>query len=167
MKTKFKGNPINVLGNFVSAGTKAPNFKLTKGDLSDFNLDDAKGKRILINIFPSLDTSVCAISVRKFNQLAAQMKNTLLLCVSRDLPFAQSRFCAAEGIENAIVLSDFRYNSTFGVDYGIMMQDGPLGGLFARSVVIIDENQNIIYSAMNSEITEEPDYESALNALAK
>ena len=165
MNTKFKGSPVNVAGEFVKAGAKAPNFELSKGDLSTFKLADGKGKRLLLNIFPSLDTSVCAMSVRKFNALAAEMKNTLVLCISKDLPFAQSRFCAAEGIKNVMTLSDFRYNSKFGEDYGVEMKDGPLGGLFARSIVIIDENGKVIYSAMTKDITEEPDYESALNAL--
>lgn len=165
MNTKFKGVPVNLAGKFPKAGTKAPDFKLSRGDLGDFSMDAAKGKRILLNIFPSLDTPVCAVSVRRFNTLAAQMKNTLVLCVSRDLPFAQSRFCAAEGIENAVLLSDFHYGSRFGEDYGVVMTDGPLGGLFARAVIIIGPDGKVVYSAMTSDITEEPDYASALAAL--
>ena len=167
MNTKFKGSPVNVAGEFVKAGAKAPNFELSKGDLSTFKLADGKGKRLLLNIFPSLDTSVCAMSVRRFNQLASQMENTQVLCVSRDLPFAQSRFCTAEGIANVTVLSDFHYKSAFGDDYGVVMTDGPLNGLFARSVVIIDENGNVVYSAMTADITDEPDYDSAMKALSK
>ena len=165
MNTKFKGIDVSVAGNLIEIGARAPSFRLSKGDLGDFKLEDAGGKKLLLNIFPSIDTPVCAMSVRKFNALAAEMKNTLVLCSSKDLPFAQSRFCAAEGIKNVMTLSDFRYNSKFGEDYGVEMKDGPLGGLFARSIVIIDENGKVIYSAMTKDITEEPDYESALNAL--
>ena len=164
--TKFKGAPVCVAGNFVKPGMKAPDFLLSTGDLKDFSLAQAGGKKVLMNIFPSLDTSVCALSVRRFNRLAAEIENAVVLCVSRDLPFAQSRFCAAEGIENVVMLSDFRYKSAFGEDYGVVMKDGPLGGLFARSVVIIGTDGNIAYSAMNGEITEEPDYDAALKALA-
>ncbi len=165
--TNFKGKTVNVAGEFVRAGMPAPNFLLSKGDLSSFCLADAKGARLLLNIFPSLDTPVCAISVRKFNMLASQLENTKVLCISRDLPFAQKRFCASEGIENVIALSDFHYASTFGSDYGVAMTDGPLCGLFARAVVVIDENGKILYSKMNSEIGEEPDYSEALKVLSK
>ena len=165
-KTQFKGQPVSVAGTFVKAGAKAPDFSLVKRDLSRFALADGKGKRLVLNIFPSVDTSVCAMSVRKFNELAAKMKNTQVLCISKDLPFAQSRFCAAEGIENVVTLSDFHYTSQFGNDYGVLMTDGPLSGLFARSVVVIDETGKVIYSQMVSDIVNEPDYDAALAALS-
>lgn len=166
-KTKFKGAPVSVAGTFVTAGMKAPDFSLTGEDLSRFTLADGKGRKLLLNIFPSIDTSVCSMSVRKFNELASKMKDTLVLCISKDLPFAQSRFCAAEGIKNVITLSDFHYTSRFGNDYGVLMTDGPLSGLLARSVVIIDQAGNIAYSNMVSDIVDEPDYDGALKALEK
>lgn len=164
-KTTFKGAPVSVFGKFITAGCKAPDFSLTKGDLSKFTLADGKGKRLLLNIFPSIDTSVCSKSVREFNQLASQMKNTLVLCISKDLPFAQTRFCAAEGIANVITLSDFHYASRFGEEYGVLMTDGPLSGLLARAVVILDENGKVIYSDMAHDIVNEPDYAKALAQL--
>ena len=164
--TKFQGNPVNVAGSFVKPGMKAPDFSLTAGDLGRFTLADGKGKRLLLNIFPSIDTGVCAMSVRKFNELAAKMDNTLVLCISKDLPFAQGRFCAAEGIDHVKTLSDFHYASTFGKDYGVLMTDGPLSGLLARSVVIVDEAGKVIYSEMVPDIVKEPDYDGALKALA-
>ena len=164
--TKFKGTPVNVAGSFVKPGAKAPDFSLTTGDLGRFTLADGKGKRLLLNIFPSIDTGVCAMSVRKFNELAAKMDNTLVLCISKDLPFAQGRFCAAEGIDHVKTLSDLHYASTFGKDYGVLMTDGPLSGLLARSVVIIDAAGKIVYTEMVSDIVKEPDYDSALKALA-
>ncbi len=164
--TKFQGNVVHVAGKFIAVGEKAPAFSLIGGDLSHFSLADGAGKRLLLNIFPSIDTSVCSLTVRKFNQLAAQMKNTLVLCISKDLPFAQSRFCAAEGIKNVKTLSDFHYASSFGKDYGVLMSDGPLSGLLARAVVVVDETGKVIYSEMVPEITTEPDYDAALKALA-
>lgn len=140
-------------------------FSLVKGDLSSFTLADAKGKFVVLNIFPSMDTGVCAASVRKFNQLAAGMENTLVLAISKDLPFAQGRFCTAEGIERVIPLSDYRYTSTFGKDYGVLMTDGPLCGLLARAVVILNPEGKVIYTQLVPEIVEEPDYEAALAAL--
>ncbi len=166
-KTKFQGTPVSVAGTFVTPGMKAPDFSLTKEDLSRFTPADAKGKKMLLNIFPSIDTPVCSASVRKFNEMAAGMEDTLVLCISKDLPFAQSRFCAAEGIRNVITLSDFHYGSTFGKDYGVLMTDGPLSGLLARAVVIIDRDGKIAYSDMVSEIVNEPDYDRALEALKK
>ena len=164
-KTAFSGTPVPVEGVFAVAGRKAPDFRLVKGDLSDFSLRDCAGKRVLLNIFPSLDTEICALSVRKFNEMASGMKNTLVLCVSRDLPFAQGRFCTAEGLQNVIPLSDFRGDSTFGKDYGVLIAGGPLRGLFARAVVILDESGRIVYAQMSPEITEEPDYQRALAVL--
>lgn len=136
-KTAFQGSPVTLAGEFVQVGAQAPDFSLVKGDLTSFTLADVKGKYALLNIFPSMDTGVCAASVRKFNQLASQMGNTVVLAISKDLPFAQGRFCTAEGIENVIPLSDYRYTSDFGEKYGVLMSDGVLCGLLARAVVII------------------------------
>jgi len=165
--TAFKGTPVKLAGKFVTPGMKAPDFSLTRNDLGRFSPADANGRKLLLNIFPSLDTQVCSLSVRKFNQLAAQMKGTLVLCISKDLPFAQSRFCGAEGIENVTTLSDFHYASHFGADYGVLMTDGPLSGLLARAVVIVDAAGNIAYSQLVPEIVNEPDYDDAIKALAK
>ncbi len=164
-KTAFQGTPVTLAGDFAEVGAPAPDFNLVKGDLSDFSLKDVKGKYILLNIFPSMDTGVCATSVRKFNTLAANLPNTVVLAVSKDLPFAQGRFCTAEGIENVIPLSDYRYTSDFGEKYGVLMTDGPLCGLLARAVVIISPEGKIIYTQLVPEITQEPDYEAALNAI--
>lgn len=164
-KTAFQGTPVTLAGEFVQTGVQAPDFSLVKGDLSSFTQADVKGKYALLNIFPSMDTGVCAASVRKFNQLASQMKDTIVLAVSKDLPFAQGRFCTAEGIENVISLSDYRYTSDFGEKYGVLMTDGPLCGLLARAVVIINPEGKVIYTELVPEITQEPDYEKALAAL--
>lgn len=163
--TTFKGNIVHLLGRFIATGEVAPQFQLVKGDLSPFSSDTCKGKYLVLNIFPSIDTGVCATSVRKFNQLAASLPNTTVLCISRDLPFAQSRFCAAEGIENVIVLSDFRRECTFGKDYGVEMSDGPLAGLLARAVVVISPDGKVSHAQLVSEITTEPDYEAALKQI--
>jgi thiol peroxidase len=165
MKTKLKGNEVNLIGEFIQKGIVAPDFSLCKGDLSKYTLSEGKGKYLLLNIFPSIDTAVCSASVRKFNQMAAKMDNTLVLCISKDLPFAQSRFCSAEGIQNVISLSDFHYTSSFGKDYGVLIADGAMSGLLARAVVIISPDGKVIYSQLVPEITTEPDYESALKAL--
>lgn len=160
----LKGNTIHVGGQFPQTGSQAKDFTLVKSDLSELSLNSLKGKKVVLNIFPSLDTAVCAMSVRKFNELAAKMSNTVVLAVSKDLPFAHARFCTTEGIENVTGLSAFR-NSSFGEDYGITMTDGPLAGLFARAVVIIDEDGKIQYTELVPEITQEPDYEKALKKL--
>lgn len=165
-QTKFKGSPVAIDGNFIAAGQVAPQFQLISAELAPVSLADFKGKNVVLNIFPSIDTGVCALSVRKFNLLASAQPNTVVLCISRDLPFAQSRFCAAEGVENIVVLSDFRRDSSFGADYGVQMADGPLAGLLARAVVIINPDGEVIYSRMSPEITEEPDYTAAISALA-
>ena len=165
MTTKFKGNTVHLDGQFIAAGAAAPDFALVKGDLSTFTLADCRGKHVVMNIFPSIDTGVCATSVRKFNQLAASLPDTVVLCISRDLPFAQSRFCAAEGIAGVTTLSDFRRTSTFGTDYGVQMADGPLAGLLARAVVVIAPNGKVAYSQLVPEITTEPDYEATINAI--
>lgn len=166
-KTAFQGVPVSLAGEFIAVGAQAPEFSLVKGDLSSFTLADIKGKYAILNIFPSMDTGVCAASVRKFNKLAAGMDNTVVLAISKDLPFAQGRFCTAEGIENVIPLSDYRYTSDFGEKYGVLMTDGVLCGLLARAVVIINPEGKVIYTELVPEITQEPDYDAALAALKK
>lgn len=162
----LKGNKLHTSGNLPLIGKKAPEFTLVKSDLSELKSSDLKGKRIVLNIFPSLDTSVCATSVRKFNQLASQMKNTVVLAISKDLPFAQGRFCTVEGIDNLVALSAFR-SPEFGKEYGVELIDGPLSFLLARSVVVLDENSNVIYEELVPEITEEPNYNAVLDILKK
>lgn len=163
--TKFKANTVHLDGSFITTESVAPHVSLIKGDLSTFTLDDCKGKYVVMNIFPSIDTGVCATSVRKFNQLAASLPETVVLCISRDLPFAQGRFCGAEGIDNVILLSDFRRDCTFGTDYGVQMSDGPLAGLLARAIVVIAPTGKVIYTELVPEITTEPDYEAALRSI--
>ena len=162
--TKFKGNPVHVDGHFPEVGDKAPVLRLVAGDLSEKSLADFTGKRKLLNIFPSVDTGVCAASVRHFNKDAAGLSNTVVLCISADLPFAQGRFCGAEGIENVVMLSTMR-GREFLRDYGVAMTDGPLAGLAARVVVVLDEHDKVIHAQMVDEITHEPDYDAALKAL--
>ena len=154
--TNFKGNPVQTNGELPKVGTKAPDFKLVKGDLSEVTLSDFAGKKLILNIFPSIDTGVCATSVRKFNKIASE-KGITVLCVSKDLPFAASRFCGAEGLNDVITVSDFRYNN-FATDYGVLMTDGPLSGLCARAVVALDENGVVTYTELVPEITTEPQY---------
>jgi thiol peroxidase len=158
------GNPINTNGALPTVGTMAPDFKLIKNDLSTATLADFAGTTLVLNIFPSIDTGTCATSVRKFNEKASDLTNTKVLCISRDLPFAQKRFCGAEGLDNVINLSDFK-DGSFGKDYGLEMTDGALSGLHSRVVLIIDANQKIIYAEQVPEIADEPNYEAALNAL--
>jgi len=167
MTVLFKGIIVTLLGTFVTPGTKAPDFNLVKNDLSEYTLNENKGKYVVLNIFPSLDTGVCAMSVRRFNEMAAALPNTTVLCISKDLPFAQSRFCTVEGIENVVPLSDFRNNSSFGEAYGVLMKDGPLQGLLARAVVVINPQGEIIYSELVPEITQEPNYEAVLKVIPK
>ena len=164
--TKFNGAVISLAGDFVKEGDMAPDFHLTKSDLGGFYLSDAKGKNVVLNIFPSLDTSVCAASVRKFNKMAAELPNTQVLCISKDLPFAHQRFCSAEGIKNVITLSDFRYPD-FGENYGVLMADGPLYGLLARAVVVVNPEGKVIYTELVPEIGMEPNYEAVLKVLKK
>ena len=159
--TKFKGQPVKIIGEFIKVGTVAPDFELVKTDLSSFFLKDLKGKNVILNIFPSLDTSVCATSVRKF---AASLPDTVVLAISKDLPFAHARFCTTEGIENVIPLSDFRF-SDFDESYGVRMADGPLGGLLARAVVIVGKDGKVAYTELVPEITQEPDYDKAIEAV--
>ncbi|MBP6635753.1 MAG: thiol peroxidase [Paludibacter sp.] len=154
----FKGSAVNTNGNLPAVGSQAPDFKLVGAGLNEISLADFKGKRVVLNIFPSIDTGVCAASVRNFNKWASGNDNAVVICVSKDLPFAASRFCGAEGLENVITASDFRYNN-FATDYGVLMTDGPLAGLMARSVVAIDENGKVVYNQLVPEIVEEPNYE--------
>ncbi len=162
-ETKFNGMPVKLAGEFVRKGMVAPEFVLSKGNLESFGKQDIGGKFAVLSIFPSLDTTVCANAVRKFNRMAASIPDTLVLAISRDLPFAQQRFCTTEGIEHVIALSDFHLGSTFGKDYGVQMLDGPLNGLFARAVVVIEPHGKIAYCELVSEITQEPDYSAALS----
>lgn len=160
----LKGNAINTSGNLPVKGCRAPDFLLVKSDLSTQKLSDITGKKIILNIFPSLDTSVCATSVRKFNLLAAGMTNTIVLAISKDLPFAHNRFCTTEGITNVVTLSGFR-DTAFGKAYGVDIIDGPMAGLYARSIVVINDSGHVVYNQLVPEITQEPDYDSALKAL--
>ena len=163
-KITLKGNSIQTAGNLPAIGSQAPDFKLTKTDLSDATLKDFAGKKVILNIFPSLDTSVCAASVRKFNSEAEKLPNTVVLCVSRDLPFAHSRFCTTEGIKNVISLSELRDDS-FSKAYGVKIVDGPLAGVLSRAVVVLDTTGKVVYAEQVPEITQEPDYAAALNAV--
>jgi len=158
------GNPVNTNGELPKAGAKAIDFKLIKEDLSEVTLSDFAGSRLILNIFPSIDTGTCAASVRNFNKLASEMNNTKVLNVSRDLPFAQKRFCGAEGIENVINLSDFK-DGAFGKNYGVEFVDGKLAGLHSRAIVVIDENGVITHTEQVAEIVDEPNYEAALAVL--
>jgi thiol peroxidase len=163
-KITLKGNPVNTSGNLPLKGTLAPDFNLVKSDLGQLTLSELKGKRLILNIFPSLDTSVCAMSVRKFNQLAAGKINAVVLAISKDLPFAHKRFCTTEGINNVVTVSGFR-DFSFGKLYGVDIIDGPMAGLYARSVVVVDETGKVIYTQLVPEITQEPDYDPAIAVL--
>jgi len=160
----FKGTPVNTNGVLPKVGSKAPDFSLTAGDLSNKKLVDFAGKKVILNIFPSVDTGTCASSVRAFNQKVASLENTVVLCISKDLPFAQGRFCAAEGLENVITLSQYK-DSNFSDSYGVIFTDGPLEGLLSRAVVVLDENSNVIYAEQVAEIVDEPNYDAALAVL--
>ena len=159
----FKGNAVNTVGSLPAVGDTAKNFTLVGTDLSDASLSDYEGKNVILNIFPSINTGVCAESVRKFNKEAASLVNTVVLCISKDLPFAQSQFCGAEGIDNVIMLSDFR--TDFGNEYGVLMADGPLKGLLSRAVIVINSEGKVTYTEQVPEIGQEPDYEAALKAV--
>jgi thiol peroxidase len=160
----LKGNAINTLGSLPAVGSRAPEFTLTKGDLSDARLSDYKGQKVVLNIFPSIDTGTCAQSVRQFNEEAAELSNTRVLCISKDLPFAQARFCGAEGIENVEMLSDFR-DGNFGKAYALQFTDGPLFPLLSRAVIVLDADGNVVYTEQVPEIVDEPNYKAALEAL--
>jgi thiol peroxidase len=161
----FKGNPIDVSGSFPQKGQKAPDFKLVAKDLKDVSLADYAGKRKILNIVPSLDTQVCATSTRKFNEKAGSLPNTVVLVISADLPFASSRFCAAEGLNNVVTLSTMRSGREFMRSYGVEIASGPLTGVTARGVVVLDEKDNVVHSELVPEIAQEPNYDSALAAL--
>ncbi|WP_299620105.1 thiol peroxidase [uncultured Tenacibaculum sp.] len=160
----LQGNEIQTNGNLPELNSKAPDFKLVSTDLSVKSLENYSGKKLVLNIFPSVDTGTCATSVRNFNKEASQLDNTKVLCISRDLPFAHSRFCGAEGIENVEMLSDFA-TGDFGKNYGLEFTNGPLTGLHSRCIVVINENGEVSYTEQVSEIVDEPNYEAALKAL--
>ena len=159
----LQGNPIETIGELPAPGSQAPAFTLVQGDLSELTSESLVGKRVILNIFPSIDTPTCATSVRTFNQKAAALDNTVVGCVAADLPFALTRFCGAEGIENVKVGSTFR--STFGNDFGVTFKTGPLVGLLSRAVVVLDENGRVLHSEQVGEIADEPDYAAALTVL--
>ena len=161
--TKLGGNPVNTSGSLPATNSPVPSFTLVKDDLGELTANDLRGKRVVLNIFPSVDTPTCAKSVRKFNELAAAMNNTVVVCVSADLPFAQKRFCGAEGITNVQNASSFR--TDFGKVFGLNIVDGVLKGLLARAVVVLDESGKVKHTELVSEIANEPNYDAALAAL--
>ncbi|MDV7188069.1 thiol peroxidase [Lutibacter sp. TH_r2] len=163
-KITLKGNPFKTVGKLPKVGKKAPKFSLVKADLSKAKLKDFKGSKVVLNIFPSIDTGTCAASVRKFNEEAGKLENTKVLCISRDLPFAQARFCGAEGLDSVITLSDFA-KGKFGKAYGLTIENGPLANLHSRAIVILNEEGVVTYTQQVPEIVDEPDYEAALKAL--
>ncbi len=163
-KITLKGHEINTIGNLPKLGDLAPEFILVKNDLGEAKLSDYRGKKVILNIFPSLDTGVCAASVRKFNAELNNLENTVVLCISRDLPFAQARFCGAEGLDRVITLSEMR-GEDFSKAYGVKIIDGPMAGLMARSVVIINEEGKVTYTELVPEIVQEPNYNDALASL--
>jgi len=163
-KINFKGNPIDTQGDFPQAGDTAPDFKLIKADLSELSLSDLKGKKVIFNIFPSVDTAVCALQLKRFNQEVAQLDDVLLLFASMDLPFALNRFCSAEGIENAMTTSDFRHHS-LAENYGVKMTSGPLSELYARATLVLDADHKVVYSELVSDVVDEPDYDKAMAAI--
>lgn len=163
-KTALKGHEVNTVGDLPKVGSAAPNFNLVKSDLSEVSLSDYKGQKVILNIYPSVDTGTCAMSTVRFNKEAASLENTKIVCISNDLPFAFGRYCAAEGIDNLDTLSNFR-DQAFGNDYGVKMADGPLKGLCARAIVVVDEEGKVTHSQLVPEIVDEPNYEAALGAL--
>ncbi|WP_159813425.1 thiol peroxidase [Actinomyces sp. zg328] len=158
------GDPITTTGTLPAVGTEAPAFELVGADLAPVTSESLRGKRLVLNIFPSIDTGVCASSVREFNKRAASLGNTTVLCVSADLPFAHARFCGAEGIENVVTASSFR--STFGHDYGVTIADSPMAGLLSRAVVVLDPQGTVLHAEQVPEVAQEPDYEAAIAALS-
>jgi len=162
----LKGNPVEIGGNFPQQGQSVPDFKLADKTRADVSLANFAGKRKVLNIFPSIDTPTCAMSVRAFNQRAGSLENTVVLCISADLPFAQNRFCGAEGIENVQTLSTFRNTANFAESYGVAINDSSLAGLTARAVIVLDENNQVLHSELVSEITNEPNYDAAIAALS-
>lgn len=159
----LRGNPVTTIGELPTLGSKVPTFTLTKADLSEMTNADLLGNRAILNIFPSIDTPTCATSTRRFNELASSLDNTTVICVSADLPFAQRRFCGAEGLKNVQTGSSFR--SDFGKAFGVTLTDGVMKGVLARSVVVLDEQGTVMYTELVGEITNEPNYEAAINAL--
>ncbi len=162
---KFKGNPINTNGDFPQVGTQAPEIKLVKTDLSEVALSDFAGKQVIFNIFPSVDTAVCALQLQTFSQKMAQKDDVVLLFASLDLPFAFNRFCAAEGIENAVTASDFRHH-TLANNYGVKMSSGPLAGLYARATLVLNAEHQVVYSELVDDVVNEPNYDAAMAALS-
>lgn len=158
------GNTVHTIGTLPDLGSEAQDFTLTKGDLSPTSLEAYEGKKVVMNIFPSIDTGTCAQSVRQFNQEASELENTIVLCISKDLPFAQGRFCGAEGIENVEMLSDFR-DGNFGKTYQVEFTDGPLQSLHSRAIVVLNEEGKVIHTEQVPEIVDEPNYKAALEAL--
>ncbi len=163
-KVTFKDNPVTLAGELPGVGSQAPDFLLTGTDLTDKSLKDYAGKKVILNIFPSIDTPVCATSTRKFNGEADKLSNVAILCVSQDMPFANGRFCGAEGLEKVIPLSSLR-NDDFGKKYGVRLMDGPLAGLFARAIVVLDASGKVVYTELVPDIGQEPNYNAALAAI--
>ena len=161
----FGGNPAQTIGNLPAVGSKAAAFTLTDHELNTKTLEDFSGSKLLLNIFPSVNTGVCSASVRKFNEAAAKLENTQVLCISKDLPFAQTQFCGAEGLDRVVMLSDYK-TGQFGKDYGVTMADSPFEALLSRAVVVLDQDHNVIYTEQVPEIGQEPNYEAALDALS-
>ena len=157
------GNPVNTVGELPAVGSAAPSYTLAGADLSDVTPDSFGGKKVVLNIFPSVDTPTCAASVRAFNAAVADRDDAVVVCISKDLPFAQARFCGSEGLSNVVTASAFR--SDFGTDFGVTLADGKLSGLFARAVVVVDESGNVVHTELVPEIAKEPDYDAALAAL--
>ena len=162
--TKLKGNPVKTSGELPKVGSKAPDFKLPNADLKEMSLADFAGKKKVLNIYPSIDTPVCATSTRKFNEKASGLKDTAVICIAADLPFAFKRFCAAEGLSNVQTLSVFR-NPDFGKSYGVRLEDGPLAGVLARAIVVLDKDDKVVHTELVPEIAQEPNYDAALKAL--
>ena len=160
----FKGNPIQTQGDFPQVGDQAPALKLIQADLSEATLDNFKGKQVVFNIFPSVDTAVCALQLKTFSQKAAQRDDVVMLFASMDLPFALNRFCAAEGVDNAVTASDFRYHS-LADNYGVKMTEGPLADLYARATLVLNSDHQVVYSELVEDVVNEPDYDAAMAAL--
>lgn len=162
-QTSFGGTPVNTVGELPQPGQSIPSFTLTASNLQDFGKDDVAGKRVVFNIFPSVDTPTCAQSVRRFNEIASSLDNTVVYCISADLPFAQGRFCASEGLGNVQNASSFR--GGFGDAFGVLLNEGAFSGLLARAVVVADENGKVLHTELVSDIANEPNYDAAINAL--
>lgn len=164
-KVTFKGEPVSLKGDLPAVGEMAPDFSIVKNDLGELTLEQFRGQKVVLNIFPSLDTSVCASSVRRFNEEAGGLDNTTVVCISADLPFAQTRFCGAEGLDKVITASTFRDGGEFGQSYGVSITDSPLQGLLTRAIVVVDAGGKVVYNELVPEITDEPDYAAAIEAV--